>query len=509
MLHVIGCITQQHDVRLVVLAALLCFCACFTAMSMIGRARVCTGWLQLTWLAGAAFSAGSGIWATHFVAMLAYRTSLPMGFDAGLTILSALAAIFFSGVGYYLSLDRPLLGGSVVGLGVGAMHYIGMAAVEIHADPIWNLRYVSASIVLGMAATSTAMKLARRGTGWRHVWAGAAVFTLAIVSVHFTAMAGLAYRPDPNVAAPEVVSQPAFLALAIAAVAFLLVALGLLGSLVDHHLERHALVEAQRLRRYVGELEETKRQLLIAKGHAEAGNRAKSSFLANMSHELRTPLNAIIGFTDMIRQETLGPVAPARYRDYIDDVHASGKHLLTLINDILDLAKIEAGRQELDEQELDIAGLMRQASLFVQPQATKSQVSVSCQVETKAMLWADRRSMVQILTNLVSNAVKYSPARGQVRLFARTNQDGSLAMGVEDDGPGMSEEGLKTAMEPFGQVASHITVEGRGTGLGLSIVKALVEAQGGMFHLESQINKGTRAWVEFSSEHLRAHCRAA
>jgi signal transduction histidine kinase len=511
MLHVLGCITQQHDVRLVTLAAVLCFFACFTAMSMIARARGALRRARLLWLGAAAFAAGSGIWATHFVGMLAYRSPLTMGFDVRLTVASALAAIVLSGAGYWMSLSRPgpLAGGIVVGIGIGAMHYIGMAAVEIRADAIWNPAYVTASVLLGICLTAPAMYVARHENSWRGMLGGAALFTLAIVSMHFTGMSALFYRPDPLVEAGAAVIAPMVLAFAVAPIAFLIMALGLVGSLVDHHLERQAEGEGQRLRRYINELESAKHELQIANGRAEAGNRAKSNFLANMSHDLRTPLNAIIGFTDLMRQQMLGPIGAPKYLEYVNDVHHSGEHLLSLINDILDLAKIEAGGREMKEVELDVKSLARQALIFVQPQARATQVTLTSDINVTDALRGDERAMVQVLTNLLSNAVKFSRPGDGVRIFARHSANGGLALGVKDEGCGMSVEGLKKAMERFGQAGPMETVEGRGSGLGLPIVKGLVEAHGGTFHLESQVGVGTRAWAEFPAARLIRKRQAA
>ncbi|HEY2011437.1 MAG TPA: MHYT domain-containing protein [Rhizomicrobium sp.] len=497
--------------RLVALATILCLFASFTAMGMIARARSTENRARLLWLGAAAFAAGSGIWATHFVAMLAYKSPLTVGFDVHLTILSALVAIVMSGVGYWMSLSRPgpFPGGIVVGVGISAMHYIGMAAIEIRADAIWNPVYVLASVLLGIGLTAPVMYVARQENNWRGMAGGALLFALAIVSMHFTGMAALVYRPDPFVPASDFVVEPVVVALAVAAAAFLVMALGLVGSLVDHHLDQQAKIESLRLRRYIEQLEATKRELLIAKGEAEAGNRAKSNFLSNMSHELRTPLNAIIGFTDLIRQEILGPIHPAKYMEYINDVHDSGKHLLSLINDILDLAKIEAGRREFEVTELDTASLIHQAVTFIQPQAKKARVEIVAENNVADTLKGDERAMVQVLTNLLSNAVKFSRPGGHVHVFARGLANGGLSLGVEDQGNGMSPQDLKTAMEPFGQVTAMETVEGRGSGLGLPIVRSLVEAHGGTFNLESQLRVGTRAWAEFPAARLARKRRAA
>ena len=235
---------------------------------------------------------------------------------------------------------------------------------------------------------------------------------------------------------------------------------------------------------------------------ATQANNAKSAFLAGMSHELRTPLNAIIGFSDMIRQQVYGPLSPPRYRDYVDHIHGSGEHLLGLINDILDLAKIEAGKHEFVFEELDVAGIARNALSFVEPQALKKNIIPRVEINEESHPSADKRAMLQVLTNLLSNAVKFTPAEGVVTLFARRLPSGALAIGVEDTGIGMSASELKKAVELYGQAGDGMTVEGHGTGLGLPICKALVEAQGATFHIESESGKGTRSWAEFSGDQV-------
>ncbi len=239
------------------------------------------------------------------------------------------------------------------------------------------------------------------------------------------------------------------------------------------------------------------RDLAEAKFAAEEANLAKSRFLAGMSHELRTPLNAIIGFSDVIRQETFGPLSPPRYAGYIDDIHRSGEHLLSLINDVLDMAKVEAGKFELSPATLDLAALADRALTLVAPQAASGGIRLVREIAPGLAVTADDRAMRQVLVNLLSNAVKFTEAGGRVCLFAHRLDDGGLALGVEDSGVGMSKEGLATALEPFGQVQGTMMVAGNGTGLGLPIAKSLVEAHGARFCIETAPGKGTRVWSEF------------
>ena len=250
-------------------------------------------------------------------------------------------------------------------------------------------------------------------------------------------------------------------------------------------------------------------ELAHAKVRADRANKAKSEFLASMSHELRTPLNAIIGFSDVIRHGTFGPIQPAKYRDYIDDIHDSGRHLLSLINDVLDMAKIEAGKLELHPKDVRLADIIAGARRLVEPQAAEGGLVLESQVDDGLRLFADERAVTQILVNLLSNAVKFTKTRGYVTVFAQELPEGSVCIGVEDTGIGMTQEGLRTALEPFGQVQHTITVDGRGTGLGLPLVKALIEAHDATFHIESVLGHGTRVWGEFPANMVRRGATAA
>ncbi len=231
-------------------------------------------------------------------------------------------------------------------------------------------------------------------------------------------------------------------------------------------------------------------------------NEAKSAFLASMSHELRTPLNAIIGYTDLMRQRTFGPVTPHRYAAYVDDIHASGQHLLHMINDLLDIAKIEAGKHELVFEAVRLQDIAHDAMRLVEPQADRGSIGLAMNFALDAVIVADERAVKQILVNLLSNAIKFSRPGSEAVVFCRQSADGRLSLGVKDSGVGMTPEVLERVLLPFEQGSDAYTVEGRGTGLGLSICKQLVEAHGGRLHLESAPGIGSTIWAELPAERV-------
>ena len=246
-----------------------------------------------------------------------------------------------------------------------------------------------------------------------------------------------------------------------------------------------------------------------AKVAAEEANRAKSKFLASMSHELRTPLNAIIGFSDMIRSRVFGAMTPVRYEGYIDDIYKSGTHLLSLINDVLDMAKIEAQKFELIRTQVPLQRLADGAFLLVRPQAEAKNLRLELDIPSGLVLNADERALRQVLVNLLSNAVKFTGPGGTVRLFGEAIAGGGLALGVEDSGAGMSAEGIAVALQPFGQVQMDVTAERSGTGLGLPLAKAMIESHGATFHIESTLGCGTRVWGVFQACDVSSTIRQA
>ncbi len=254
----------------------------------------------------------------------------------------------------------------------------------------------------------------------------------------------------------------------------------------------------------VTEREQALEEQRHAREQAEFASRAKSEFLANMSHELRTPLNAIIGFSEIINQELFGPIGSARYVEYARDIYDSGTHLLSVINDILDLSKAEAGRLRPVIRDIDLAPTVAACMRVVRERAVTGRVALTSSVaEDLPTIPADQRMVKQILLNLLSNAIKFTPEGGKVEVDATLQDDGKLILSVTDSGIGMRAEDIPIALQPFSQIDSSLSRRYEGTGLGLPLTKSLVELQGGVLELDSKVGEGTVVRVIFPGRGAR------
>lgn len=237
---------------------------------------------------------------------------------------------------------------------------------------------------------------------------------------------------------------------------------------------------------------------------ADHANRAKSAFLAMMSHELRTPLSTIIGFAEMIEQQAMGPIGNAKYTSYAADIRESGQHLLGIVNDILDLSKVEAGKETLHEQDMPFEALLSGVRILVEGRAREAAVrlALDCPADLPGIR-ADKRRLTQILVNLLSNGIKFTPQGGTVTLRCRATAEGFVLQAI-DTGIGMAREDIPVALAVFGQVENAAKADVGGTGLGLPLAKALTELHGGSLELESELGKGTTVTLRLPAHRMLA-----
>ena len=260
-------------------------------------------------------------------------------------------------------------------------------------------------------------------------------------------------------------------------------------SILEHKAEKEGLI---------ADLETAKSMSEEARRRAEEANLAKSRFLATMSHELRTPLNAILGFSEVMMGEVLGPIGNPTYKEYVGDIHNSGKHLLNVINEILDLSRIEAGRQELVEEAVRLVHVVDDANHMVQIKAKSKNINIICQFEENLpQIWADERAVRQIALNLLSNALKFTPPGGTIWLKVGWTSSGGQYFAVRDTGPGIPEDEIPIVLSSFGQGSIAIKSAEQGTGLGLPIVQALMHMHDGKFELRSKLREGTEVIATF------------
>ena len=364
-----------------------------------------------------------------------------------------------------------LLGHVVSGVGWAYFAWIGCAECQIDQFPVLK----AVVLLLAMAATAIISS----------ALPGALVATFAVPVGLFAA----AFALSPHWAPVEAIMT----ALLVISLPFLTYVAGHLHSstvmLLSFRTEKDALI---------AELETAKSMSDEARRRAEEANLAKSRFLATMSHELRTPLNAILGFSEVMANEVLGPLQNETYKDYARDINGSGRHLLHLINEILDLSRIEAGRYQLNEEPVFLEAVVEECCHLMELRARNKDIRIVQQFEPRLpRMFADERSLRQVTLNLLSNAIKFAPTGGEVRVRVGWTAGGGQYVSIRDNGPGIPPDEIPIVLSAFGQGAIAIKSAEQGTGLGLPIVQGLVALHGGEFQLHSRMREGTEAIAIF------------
>ncbi len=482
----IGHLVDQHEPSLLAVAVLTCLFASTLSLELAKRHRADddkSGW---TWIVAAGLVAGSGIWTTHFVAMLAWRPGVPVAYGPLLSAASLVIAIVGAIGCFWLAAGSArrgqILAGCLLASVVAAMHYTGMGALRAQATVVWYLNVVAASVMLGICCGAVTLRLGASAEQLRRL-VGAAAFVVTVVVIHFGGMAALYLEADPTAGPPSGGLDSMLLVVAIVAAMTILLATASVGIIVDNRRLARSMAQAAALEQRNRVLEQT--------------DLAKRRFVAGVSHEIRTPLNAVLGFTELLANSPLNE-SQARHVAVIRD---TGKLLLSLLDDILDLARLEAGRLELELRNFSLAEVVEHVRALLAPQAIECglDLRVSTSLPNDLTLCGDPVRLRQILVNLISNGLKFTP-RGEVSLtitaLASAGSERRLRFEVRDTGIGIPLDRQERLFQPFVQADSSTTRKYGGTGLGLAISRSLVEAMGGVIGLQSEPGRGSLFWFE-------------
>ncbi|HET9231054.1 MAG TPA: ATP-binding protein [Vitreimonas sp.] len=492
-----------HDQALILLSVSVAAIATYAALELAERLRG-AGTAAPIWHAASSIALGGGLWAMHAIAMLAFTTPLARGYDPGLAALSAFAAVAAAALAFWIiraGVVRGRVGwlhlacaGAVLGLGLSAMLYTGVAALRVAGETIYRPSLFSLSVATSIAASIAVLWFAVLRTHWWQRALAAVAIAAAFCGLHYSAVAAAAIVAGEATTSGAIVASAPMIAGWIALAAGGGVMIALIGAFYDRRRETDAAYEAVRMRKEVAkrtvELQTSADQLDAARVAAERASAAKSDFLAGLSHELRTPLNSSLGFSQLLMNGRSFEPLDAKQLAAVQQIDQAGRHLVLLIDDILDLSRIEAGRLPLAVESVEAAALIDEAASMLQPSAIAANVTLHTDAAFRGLfVRADRRRLLQVLINLLSNGIKYNRQGGSVSVSCR-EADGEARISVSDTGAGIPAHRLDEVFEPFhrlGQDRSTIT----GSGVGLALCRRLIETMRGAIRVNSVEGKGS------------------
>lgn len=492
-----------YDQSLVILSFFIGVIASYAALEAAERLRAREAGGHV-WHAISSIALGVGVWSMLAIAMLAFASPLKRGYDPVMAAFSAIAGVATAALAFWimrasaargrLAWMYVALGGTVLGAGLTATLYTGIDAMRVAGEFVYRPALFVASVVIALAISAATLWLAFSPTRWWQRSVAALAMAAAFSGMYRIGIAASAITASrASVPAGLGLSEPiaaAWIALAASGV----VMVALIAAYFDRRRERDAAYEVVRVRKEVAErtanLQATASQLDAALAHAERASAAKSDFLAGMSHELRTPLNSILGFSHLLTSGKTFEALTPNQAGAVQQIEQAGRHLLSLIDDVLDLARVESGRVPLSIEAVELAPLIEEAASMLQPAAIGANVTVHTDAAFRGLfVRADRRRLLQVLINLLSNGIKYNKHGGSVSVSCH-DIDGEARIIISDTGVGISAQHLADVFEPFSRASQERSAVA-GSGVGLALCRRLIQAMRGLIRVDSQEGKGS------------------